>query len=306
MISLVRDKYQVKEDFLEQKILSRFYPPLMSGWTLNKLFPKLMFKLDWLKDKWIHYCNPMFPVNHEDKRIVTFHDFLFNFNTKDGHSYDHKLIEKFRECPYLLSDSNHTANEGYNYGFKENFTVLRPSGKEYHKVVGLKKPKEFEGKKLILSVGTTIKRKNPEMIKKVVNELGSDYILVRVGAPLGANHEKVYQNLDFQTMNYLYNICDVLFFPSHDEGFGYPPIEALKTGLPSVVSDIDIFRETLGDAAIFVDRNSVESGIGGIVEAIEGKSELEKRQIPWRQFYTPERFEKELLEFYSQRVGAEI
>lgn len=48
-----------------------------------------------------------------------------------------------------------------------------------------------------------------------------------------------------------------LLFPSLGEGFGYPPLEAAQYGVPSVVSDIPVLRETLGDAAIFLDPTNV-------------------------------------------------
>ena len=44
-----------------------------------------------------------------------------------------------------------------------------------------------------------------------------------------------------------------LVFPSFNEGFGYPPLEALAAGTPSVVSDIPVLRWTLQNAALFAD-----------------------------------------------------
>jgi glycosyltransferase involved in cell wall biosynthesis len=43
------------------------------------------------------------------------------------------------------------------------------------------------------------------------------------------------------------------------EGLGLPVLEAMERGCPMVVSDIPAFRETCGNAAVFVDPNHVES-----------------------------------------------
>jgi glycosyltransferase involved in cell wall biosynthesis len=43
-----------------------------------------------------------------------------------------------------------------------------------------------------------------------------------------------------------------LVLPSHIEGFGFTPLEALSRGTPALVSDLPALRETLGDGARYV------------------------------------------------------
>lgn len=50
----------------------------------------------------------------------------------------------------------------------------------------------------------------------------------------------------------LYAGAAAFAFPSLDEGFGLPPLEAMACGAPVVASDIECLRETLGEAALFV------------------------------------------------------
>jgi glycosyltransferase involved in cell wall biosynthesis len=46
---------------------------------------------------------------------------------------------------------------------------------------------------------------------------------------------------------------------SCDEGFGIPVIEAASLGIPTVISDIEIFREIGGESSIYFDPNEAES-----------------------------------------------
>jgi glycosyltransferase involved in cell wall biosynthesis len=50
-----------------------------------------------------------------------------------------------------------------------------------------------------------------------------------------------------------YRRTSAFVLPSRDEGFGIPAIEALAFGAPVVASDIEVFRELLGDRAVFAD-----------------------------------------------------
>jgi glycosyltransferase involved in cell wall biosynthesis len=61
--------------------------------------------------------------------------------------------------------------------------------------------------------------------------------------------------LDDDALAILYATASLFCFPSFDEGFGLPPLEAMASGTPTIVSNAPAMVETCGDAAVYVDPN---------------------------------------------------
>lgn len=68
----------------------------------------------------------------------------------------------------------------------------------------------------------------------------------------------------------IYSLADCLIFPSLEEGFGFPVLEAMACGTPAVCSDIPPLREIAAGAALLVDtrdlprlREAVEAALTG-------------------------------------------
>lgn len=57
----------------------------------------------------------------------------------------------------------------------------------------------------------------------------------------------------------LYASALAVVLPSWLEGFGLPPVEGLAAGAPAIVSDLPVFREVLGDGALYVPPGDAEA-----------------------------------------------
>jgi glycosyltransferase involved in cell wall biosynthesis len=67
------------------------------------------------------------------------------------------------------------------------------------------------------------------------------------------------------TLVKLYNSAELVVIPSLYEGFGIPVIEAMACRTPVVASDIPVFREIAGEAALLY---GVPPDVGGLADAI--------------------------------------
>jgi glycosyltransferase involved in cell wall biosynthesis len=123
-------------------------------------------------------------------------------------------------------------------------------------------------------------------------KLSDDYLhrLKALRSELGVQDEVVFlademgHNLEMEAVAELYHIADVLFFPSTQEGFGIPILEAGVARVPVVLSDIPIFREVAGnDASIFGLEQSPEKIADLIVSTLDNPASRLYRRV-LRQF----------------------
>lgn len=147
---------------------------------------------------------------------------------------------------------------------------------------------------LVLHVSTGPGYKNIETTLRVIHALqskGLDPILLRAGAPLDSQQVALAGKLGLldlvrelgavsdKELAQLYGAADVLLFPSHWEGFGWPPVEALACGTPSVVaSECRAVVDLVGDAALAGPARDV-SALAAAVYQIVTEPELRRALV---------------------------
>lgn len=83
--------------------------------------------------------------------------------------------------------------------------------------------------------------------------------LLRLADSLGLEDNLVFlEQVSDDDLVSLYNGAGVFVFPSLEEGFGLPPLEAMACGAPVVASNTSSLPEILGDAALFVSPTNVQ------------------------------------------------
>jgi glycosyltransferase involved in cell wall biosynthesis len=76
----------------------------------------------------------------------------------------------------------------------------------------------------------------------------------------------------------LYAGALAVVLPSWLEGFGLPPVEGIAAGTPAIVSDLPVFREVLGDGALYV-RPGDTDGLAEALLAVAGDRALRERLL---------------------------
>lgn len=92
------------------------------------------------------------------------------------------------------------------------------------------------------------------------------YVIVTGMNSLSQYHYKIKNKERFKCVGYvedeqlqtLYKTAFAFIFPSLNEGFGIPPLEAMKYGTPVIASNKTAIPEVCGDAAIYIDPFSKE------------------------------------------------
>lgn len=179
--------------------------------------------------------------------------------------------------------------------------------------------------KFILHVGTLEKRKNLVRLIEAFNLLRisghKEYSLILVGQPSpksdmddsAAIHE-VIERLNLREfvltpgyasdldLAYFYKYAEIYAFPSINEGFGVPVLEAFHHQLPVIVADNTCLSEVGGDAVLCFNPFNVEDisqKMKALIEDDNLKSELIKRGIERLKQFSWEKNALELIKTFN-------
>lgn len=225
------------------------------------------------------------PLRSDALRVVFIHDVMYQEHpewfTSSERLYLAPLTWLARGADLILTSSR---------AERQRISRLNPRLAQRVHDVGLGLPKDFclavpsplrpelRSKNFFLTVGRLTARKNVEALVFSLRQaslISKDFPLVIVGAPDGlssglpATAEDVLWtgHVSDEDLKGLYNECAVFVFPSLDEGFGLPILEAACCGAPIALSRIPAFQE-FGNVGAFFDPTDPIDMARGVREAL--------------------------------------
>jgi glycosyltransferase involved in cell wall biosynthesis len=167
--------------------------------------------------------------------------------------------------------------------------------------------------KFILSLGTIEPRKNIEGVINAYNlgDCGCELVISGGG---GWKNDIIYKQVrkndkimmigyvDEEDKVALYNLAELLVYPSYYEGFGLPIVEAMACGTPTVVGANSSMLEIAKNAAVLVnssDEVEISLGIRAILEDEEFKDQLIQRGLELTKGFTWNKVAEETLQLFN-------
>jgi alpha-1,3-rhamnosyl/mannosyltransferase len=172
----------------------------------------------------------------------------------------------------------------------------------------------------VVAVGNVSTRKNLVTVVRAVAAADPGLVLVLAGRPhsgsavVEAEIERLglgdrVRRLGFvadDELPVLLQAARGLVHPSVDEGFGFPPLEAMAAGVPVVASGAGSIPEIVGEAGVLLDPADVDGWAGALARLVvddDWRAELVERGRRRAEGFTWSRTATETLAVYERAVA---
>lgn len=211
--------------------------------------------------------------------VVTFHDLFVMTNEYSTPEFRARFTAQAREAAQnsdrIIAVSQFTRSQVQTLlGVRGNCIDVVPHGVD----LPVARP-DLPRENLVLFVGAIQKRKNVARLIRAFSALPAGWQLVLAGSAegFGAAEElravdESPRRADIRVAGYvsavelddLYHRASIFAFPSLDEGFGMPVLEAMAHGIPVLTSSRSALPEVAGDAGLLVDPEREEAIAEGL------------------------------------------
>ncbi len=259
------------------------------------------------------YFNPHFfvaPVSSKCRKIITFHDLSF-IHFPEFFSLRKRLWQRFlmdtkkeaQQADKIIAVSQSTKDDLVNfYKIKpEKIKVVysgvgrqfKPVNNKQRTASNVKKKYNLPDK-FILYFGTIEPRKNIIGLIRAFESVRKKYpIKLVIAGEKGwlcqdifkKAEESRYRNdivftgfIEEEDKPDLYCLTELFVYPSFFEGFGFPPLEAMACGKPTIVSNNSSLPEVVGPGAIMVNPKNIDE-LSWAMETVLTNSDLRNQLI---------------------------
>ncbi len=240
------------------------------------------------------------------------------------------MVVKRSDSIITLSEAGSEELKKLDRSLNKKIKVIYPASDEiFRKLSNYKKVEEVREKfnfvgEMILYVGMIRPHKNLlrvlEALKLLINEENRHCFLVIGGGKETdlfflkgmANKFGISKHVFFSgsltdsEVVALMNAADVFVFPSLEEGFGLPPLEAMACGTPVITSNLSSLPEVVGDAALLVnpyDVQEIASAIKKVLTDPKLRESLIKKGFERVKRFSWEKTAKKTLQIYQEIAG---
>lgn len=283
----------------------------------------------------VHFCMPQQPVLYRGRSVTTVHDLnLLRITENEGMSRPVLTVKKFIFRQVLRSVVKHTkliiTPTEYTKHDLLKFNKRIPSDKitvTYESADRLSEtPREVKAYKdtqylLVVGRAETYKNQRGAIEAHQLLLVGHPNLrLVIVGKRDNTSRRlqtdiesRGYQNVDFygfasdDELAWLYEHCAAYVFPTFMEGFGLPPLEAMRHGAPVASSNATCLPEVLGSAASYfnpADSQQMADVINQILINPKHRSELISAGSKQAAKYSWHRMAQQTLDIYNKALNS--
>ena len=300
-------------------------------YTINEQIGFYFF-LRKLKADLVHFCMPQQPFLFNGNAVTTVHDLnLLRITENEGMSpmtlkvkqiiFSELLRVVTKRSTFILTPTRYTKDDliAFEPVSDDKVIVTYEAADLVSKTEEPVKP--FANKPFLLVVGRAEKYKNQKgaiEAHQLLLKKHSDLWLVIIGKRDQTSNEleewtkqQGYKQVEFfgfasdAELAWFYNHSAVYVFPSFMEGFGLPPLEAMRHGAPVVSSNATCLPEVLGEAALYFDPSNSEDmaeQISSILGDKKLRTELISKGTAQVNKYSWLKMAKETLDTYDRAL----